>query len=106
MHSLRFAKINELFPNIEFTPFNESKKAKSFEFNHPQKIRIKDFKFKIPPIEFEILYKEIILSGKKDIEDARHLRTFFSDILDEKKFKEYEPIIKGELKNERYKNNG
>lgn len=98
LNSIRFARINEMFPNIEFIPFNEKKKAKSFEFSHPQKIRIKDFEFKIPPLEFEILYKEQVLAGKKDIADALHLRTFFSEILKEERFKEYEPIIKGELK--------
>ncbi len=98
MMNIRFAEQDTMFPNIEFIPINKLKKAKYFEFTHPQKIKVKGFEFKIPPIEFEILYKEIILNGNKDIADARHLRTFFSDILDEKKFKEYEPIIKGELK--------
>jgi len=98
LQSLRFARINEIFPNIEFIPFNKTKKAKLFEFSHPQIIKIKDFEFKIPPIEFEILYKEIILAGKKDIEDAKHLRTFFSDILKQEKFKEYEGVIRSELK--------
>ena len=98
LNNIRFAKKNEIFPNIEFVPFDGTKKAKFFEFSHPQKIKIEDFEFKIPPLEFEILYKEIILSGKKDIEDAKHLRTFFSEIIKEDKFKEYEPIIKAELK--------
>lgn len=93
--SIRFARKDELFPNIELVSFDETKKAKQFEFDHPQKIRIKDFEFKIPPIEFEILYKEIILTGKKDIADAKHLRTFYSEILRKEKFKEYEPIILG-----------
>lgn len=39
----------------------------------------------------------MILKGKKDIEDAKHLRTFFSEIIKEKKFREYEPIIKEEV---------
>lgn len=98
LQGIRFARENEIFPNMEFIPFNEKKKAKYFEFNHPQKIRINDFEFKIPPIEFEILYKEIVLAGKKDMEDARHLRTVFKDTLKKEKFKEYEPIIRGELK--------
>lgn len=98
LDSIRFARQNQMFPNIELVPINETKKSKIFEFNHPQKVEIAGFEFKIPPIEFEILYKELILAGKKDIEDARHLRTFFSDILDENKFKEYEPIIKEDLK--------
>ena len=98
LNSIRFAKKNEIFPNIEFVPFNQTKKAKYFEFSHPQKIKIKDFEFKIPPLEFEILYKEIILNGKKDIEDAKHLRIFFSEIVKKEKFREYEPIIRSELK--------
>lgn len=98
LNSVRFSRVNEMFPNVELVPFDETKKAKYFEFNHPQKIRIGKFEFKIPPIEFEILYKEIILSGKKDIADAKHLRTFFSDFVKEEKFKEYEGVIKGELK--------
>jgi len=98
LDSIRFAKTNEIFPNMELIPFDDSKKAKSFEFKNPQKIRIKDFDFKIPPLEFEILYKEIILAGKKDLEDAKHLRIFFSDILKKEKFKEYEFIIKDGLR--------
>jgi len=55
-------------------------------------------------IEFEILYKEIILGGKKDIADAKHLRTFFSDLISEEKFKEYERVIKEDSENEKTSN--
>ena len=96
--NIRFAKKQELFPNIEFILVDKSKPAKYFELNHPQKIKIKNFEFKIPQIEFEILYKEIILAGEKDIADAKHLRAFFSDLIKEERFKEYKPIIKTELK--------
>ncbi len=91
--SVRFAKQEEMFPNIEFITVDKTKPAKYFELTHPQKIRVKDFEFKIPPLEFEILYKEIILAGKKDLADARHLRIFFLDILKEERFKEYKLII-------------
>lgn len=97
MENIRFARKNEMFPNIELVLINKTKKIQYFEFTHPQKIRIKDFEFKIPPIEFEILYKEIILNGKKDIADAEHLRTFFSDIIKEERFKKYRKIIQGGL---------
>ena len=103
-NNIRFAKEEEMYPNIEFISIDESKPAKYFEFTHPQKIRIQDFEFKIPPIEFEILYKEIILTGKKDIEDSKHLRTFFSGLIKKERFKEYEPIIKQELKESNNKN--
>jgi len=97
LNNIRFALENEMFPNIEFISFDNTKKAKTFEFNHPQKIKIKDFEFKIPPIEFEILYKEMVLKSKKDIEDANHLRTFFSDILKKERFEEYKSIVRSEL---------
>ncbi|HLD55772.1 MAG TPA: hypothetical protein VJB35_05925 [Candidatus Nanoarchaeia archaeon] len=93
MQSIRFARIGELFPNMEVIFIDLTKKAKSYEFNHPQKIKISDFEFKIPPIEFEILYKEIILASKKDFEDARHLRVFFSEILNKEKFEECKKVI-------------
>ena len=57
MSSIRFALKDQMFPNIELIPFDKNRKAKHFEFSQPQKIRIDDFEFKIPQIEFEILYK-------------------------------------------------
>lgn len=98
LNSVRFARKDQIFPNIELIPFDKAKIAKTFEFNHPVKIRVRNFQFNIPPIEFEILYKEIILKGKKDFEDAKHLRTFFSGIIKDEKFKAYKRIIERELK--------
>ena len=94
MTSVRFARIGEMFPNIELVPIDRTRKAKYFEFTHPQKIRVKDFEFKVPPIEFEILYKEIVLGSEKDRADAHHLRAVFSEILNSERFKEYEAVIK------------
>jgi hypothetical protein len=96
LESIRFAKKDEMFPNIEFIPINETKKAKFLEFSHPQKIKINKFEFLIPPIEFEIMYKETALGSEKDIDDAKHLREFFSDIIDESKLKEYKKVIQEE----------
>lgn len=96
MQSIRFARKGEIFPNMEVIFIDESKPAKYYEFNNPQKIKISDFEFKIPSLEFEILYKEIVLAGKKDLEDAKHLRTFFKEILDNKKFKECREVILGD----------
>ena len=98
MISIRFAKKGEMFPNVEFIPINEEKKTKFFEFSHPQKMRVEDFEFKVPPIEFEILYKELVLRSPKDVADARHLRTLFSDILSEENFKKFDLIVRLELK--------
>ncbi|MFW5846927.1 MAG: hypothetical protein ACOCUU_02085 [Nanoarchaeota archaeon] len=94
LHSLRFAKKNEMFPNMEVIPVTEKRKAKYFELTHPQIIKIQDFEFHIPWIEFEITYKEKVLKGKKDLEDAQHLRSFFSDILKQERFEQSEEAIK------------
>ena len=91
--NIRFAKEKVLFPNMEVIFVNEAKKIQFYELNNPQKIRIQDFEFLIPPIEFEILYKELILSGRKDMEDAKHLRLFYSDILKKENFEKYRQII-------------
>lgn len=96
MSNIRFARENEMFPNMEVIPITSERKAKYYEFTHPQKIKIKDFEFKIPSIEFEILYKEKVLASK---EDALHLRIFFKAILNKNKFKECEEAIKYEIPN-------
>jgi len=96
--NIRFAKKGGIFPNMEFVPIDKARKAKWFEFTHPQKLKIKGFEFNVPPIEFEILYKELILGGKKDLEDARHLRAFFSEILKKENFIKFKPIIESEAK--------
>ena len=98
LQSIRFARNDELFPNMEVIPITERRTAKHFEFTHPQRLRIEDVEFKIPPPEFEILYMEIVLKGTKDLEDAKHLRTLFAPLLQEKRFREYEPIVRGELR--------
>jgi len=93
MLNIRFAREDEMFPNMEVVFINETKKAKYYEFTHPQKMKVKDFEFKIPPLEFEILYKELVLAGDKDIQDAKHLRILFSDILKKERFKECGDVI-------------
>ncbi len=97
LESIRFAKKDERFPNREFIPIDGTKKAKYFEFTRLQKIKVSNFEFLIPPIEFEILYKEIILGGEKDIAGAKHLREFFSEIISKNKLKEYKKVIEGEI---------
>jgi hypothetical protein len=82
---------------MEVIAVTKERKAKYYEFKHPQKIKISDFEFNIPPLEFEILYKEKVLGSKKDKEDAAHLRTFFSEILNTKRFKEIEEVLKDEI---------
>ncbi len=95
MVSIRFARKGEVFRNMECIPIHKSKPLQFFEFSNPQTMHIGSFEFKIPPLEFEILYKEIILGSEKDIADAKHLRTIFSTLVKEENFKRFEKIIRG-----------
>ncbi len=97
MTSVRFALKKEMFPNIELIPIDENRKAQHFEFSRPQKIRINDFEFKIPEIEFEIAYKETVLGSEKDMEDALHLRAFFSSAINDGRLKKYKTMLEREL---------
>lgn len=94
--SLRFARNSEHIPNMELIPIDWTKKAKFYEYTHPQKMRVQDFEFNVAPLEFEILYKELILKSDKDISDAKHLRTVFSEILDEDRFKACRKVIEND----------
>ncbi|MFH1848702.1 MAG: hypothetical protein ABH879_00790 [archaeon] len=91
--SVRFAILDQMFPNAELIPVTEKRKTQRYELQHPQLMRIDDWTFKAAPIEFEILYTEKVLCGEKDLKDARHLRDFFKDILDAERFDEYSRII-------------
>ena len=94
--ALRFAKVDELFPNIECIPIDETKRVQYFEFKHPQKMKVNDFEFNATPLEFEILYKELVLGSEKDCADAQHLRTLFSELLNDEKFAVFKKIIGGD----------
>ncbi|MFH1649202.1 MAG: hypothetical protein ABIA93_01500 [Candidatus Woesearchaeota archaeon] len=93
LSSIRFAKKDQMFPNIEAIPVTEMKHAQWFELGHPQKYKVKDFEFLGSPLEFEITYKEQRLKGQKDLEDARHLRTMFKSIIDEEKLKTFKKMF-------------
>src|SRR3989338_6593877 len=43
LQNIRFARIKEMFPNMEVIPINEKRKVKFFEFAHPQRISVEDF---------------------------------------------------------------
>lgn len=92
--SIRFARKNEMFPNMEVIPITPEKKAQWLELHHPQVYHIQDFEFNGSPIEFEIIYKEERLGSQKDLEDARHLRTMFKKIIKKEALEHYKQVIK------------
>ena len=91
--SLRFAKKNEIIPNIKL---KTCKKRIDF-LTMDEKIKVilanKKSIF-IPPIELQIAYKEEVLKSEKDLEDAFYLRELFKERIDNRKIEEFKKVIK------------
>jgi len=91
--SLRFAKKNEIIPNIEL---KTCKKRIDF-LTMDEKIKVilanKKSIF-ISPIELQIAYKEEVLKSEKDLEDAFYLRELFKERIDNRKIEEFKKVIK------------
>jgi hypothetical protein len=95
--SLRFAKKNEIIPNIELKICK--KRIDFLTINEKIKVILSGKKsIFISPIEVQIAYKEEVLKSEKDLEDALHLREVFKEKIDERKIEELKKVIKDEQK--------
>lgn len=91
--SLRFARKDEIIPNIEV------KIGKDLEdFNEKVLIEMPFGSIWISCIEKQIIFKEMVLGSDKDFEDARHLRKLFEGKLDLVKLRKFENRYKNEYK--------
>lgn len=88
----RFARTNEIIPNIELK-FARNKIEK-LALENKIRVDIKGKSLYISPIELQIAYKEDYLKSQKDKEDALHLRELFKDKLKPEKIKEYKRLVK------------
>ena len=91
--SLRFAKKNEIIPNIEL----KTCKNRIDFITIDEKIKVilanKKLIF-ISPIELQIAYKEEVLKSEKDLEDAFYLRELFKEKINNRKIEEFKKVIK------------
>jgi len=95
--SLRFAKKNEIIPNIELKICK--KRIDFLTINEKIKVILSGKKsIFISPIELQIAYKEEVLKSEKDLEDALYLREVFKEKIDERKIEELKKVIKDEQK--------
>lgn len=94
--SIRFAKKDRTFPNIEFKFLKYPIDFETFK----KKIKVKIGKniIFVSPIELQIAYKEKELKGFRDFEDALHLREVFKGKIKKDRIKYYEDFLR---KNER-----
>jgi len=91
--SLRFAKKSEIIPNIELKICK--KRIDFLTIDKKIKVTLAGKKsIFISPIELQIAYKEEVLKGEKDLEDALHLREVFKGKIDERKIEEFKKVIR------------
>lgn len=91
--AVRFAKINNVIPNMEFkfakTNFD------NIAFNDNIIVKLDDEEIIISNLELQIAFKEKILKSQKDVEDARHIRGVAKEHLNMSIIEEYKRILNG-----------
>ncbi len=91
-HALRYARSDEVIPNVEV----KFVKSEVDETTLENKISVKlnDRNLNVSSLEMEIAFKEEMLKTAKDREDAMHLRQVFQNNLDEERIKYYKDLLK------------
>ena len=90
--AVRFAKKQNIIPNIEFKFVKNSLEKNTIKTSLD--VLMPTGKIKISNIELQIAYKEKVLKSDKDLEDARHLETVFKDKIDNKLLEKYREMLK------------
>jgi len=91
---IRLALKNKVFPNIELQVSDT--KLKRHVLANPLIVEIADAELNISAIEYQLLYKRLILGTHVDLEDARFLEEIFKGRLDQKKLDLFESMLKEE----------
>lgn len=94
--AVRFAKINNVIPNMEFK-FAKTK-FDNIAFNDNIFVQLDNEEIIISNLELQIAFKEKILKSQKDIEDARHIRGVAREHLNISIIEEYKRILDGYFK--------
>lgn len=89
--------VRYIFNSIE-SPNMEIKFVKDnldvYQIEHRQKYPQTKLDVWFAPLECCIAFKEQYLKSPKDLDDARHLRIFYKDIVDEKRIQQYVELLK------------
>jgi len=89
--AVRFAKKNEIIPNIELKW--EKNKIDELSLEKIITVKIPKGKLNISNLELQIAFKEIVLKSPKDLEDARYIRDVAEKFLDKKLIDEYKRML-------------
>jgi hypothetical protein len=89
--AVRFAKKQNIIPNIEFKFVKNSVEKNAIKTS--LEVIMSIGRMKISNIELQIAYKEKVLKSDKDLEDAKHLETVFKDKIDNKLLEKYRKML-------------
>lgn len=90
--AVRFAKKNEIIPNIELKWVKN--KIDELSLEKIITVKIPKAKLKISNLELQIAFKEVVLKSPKDLEDARYIRNIAEKFLDKKLINEYKRMLR------------
>ncbi len=95
---IRFAKKDTIIPNIEMQWANS--KFDRITLEKTMLVCMNKKLLKIPQLELQIAFKEVVLKSPKDLEDARHMRHIAEKYLDTTVLQKYTRLLNDFYKKE------
>ena len=89
--AVRFAKKNEIIPNIELKWAKN--KIDELSLEKIINVKIPNAEINISNLELQVAFKENVLKSPKDLEDARFIRDVAEKFLDKKLIDEYKRML-------------
>jgi len=90
--SVRFTRRNEELPEMEVKFAKDILDA--YQLKNRVKLELTGLKVWFSNININVAFKEELLKSPKDLEDARHLRKVYAEMIDEREIKEIKKLIK------------
>lgn len=90
--SIRYTTKNQLLPEMEVKFAKDT--LDEYQLQTRVKLPLTGLDVWFSSINMNVAFKEELLKSPKDIEDARHLRVVYSELIDEKEIKKIKQMIK------------
>ncbi len=97
--SVRYVKTGTFVPEVELKLAKDA--LDIYQIKTRKKLPLTGMDIYFSSIEMNIAFKEGLLKSKKDLDDARHLRTIYSESIDEEEVKRVKEDIRRLRLNER-----
>lgn len=90
--SIRYTLKNQMIPQMELKFAKDA--LDDYQFQTRQKLPLTGLDIWFSSVNVNIAFKEELLKSDKDIEDSRHLRIVYSEIVDEKEIEKVKKMIR------------